>query len=503
MKGANSQKPKEQKPKRDGNKREHKPRNNRDNQPRENRDNRDVNERNESTNGRVKGKRQTNSPRMVVTIENGFDGQNQRQEAKPRNNRREQRERGNSDIGKNKNERQRKDVQKQRDDKPPNNRQRKNREPMPKRDNDDRQQQPRRRDSKQDQRRRVDQFGRDQRDSDEQFDTRRRRSSPPRKRVEDPAPPIRTRRYSSDLSDEDFSHSRPPPPRRRKNQKDGLQPNDMGNNKVPLQVELANVRDILEKQGMYETQRKDDRKPDRRRRDMDSRKESRDDKGPKRYSNRTRPKHWNERPEGSQSPPQPEIAQSFDGQFPQTDEFRDVLGKHFNVSSQRAKELIMQIKTQLTPAMPQGTDIFQQGTQATNFPERVQAVDNRRNNMTNEQMLAYQQQYQQLLHQNQQQLASGIGQDAMQDMVRNLQQEQYNRQLNIAGNFYQQQGSIPNYDASLTQQIQANTTGFSGINVPTVNSAMANPVVSTNALNSLMQHNGTTYFQPVDKRQNY
>lgn len=30
----------------------------------------------------------------------------------------------------------------------------------------------------------------------------------------------------------------------------------MGNNKVPLQVELANVRDILEKQGMYETQRK-------------------------------------------------------------------------------------------------------------------------------------------------------------------------------------------------------------------------------------------------------
>jgi hypothetical protein len=29
-------------------------------------------------------------------------------------------------------------------------------------------------------------------------------------------------------------------------------------------------------------------------------------------------------------------------------------------------------------------------------------------------MLAYQQQYQQLLHQNQQQLASGIGQDAMQ-----------------------------------------------------------------------------------------
>lgn len=503
LKGANSQKPKEQKPKRDGNKREHKPRNNRDNQPRENRDNRDVNERNESTNGRVKGKRQTNSPRMVVTIENGFDGQNQRQEAKPRNNRREQRERGNSDIGKNKNERQRKDVQKQRDDKPPNNRQRKNREPMPKRDNDDRQQQPRRRDSKQDQRRRVDQFGRDQRDSDEQFDTRRRRSSPPRKRVEDPAPPIRTRRYSSDLSDEDFSHSRPPPPRRRKNQKDGLQPNDMGNNKVPLQVELANVRDILEKQGMYETQRKDDRKPDRRRRDMDSRKDSRDDKGPKRYSNRTRPKHWNERPEGSQSPPQPEIAQSFDGQFPQTDEFRDVLGKHFNVSSQRAKELIMQIKTQLTPAMPQGTDIFQQGTQATNFPERVQAVDNRRNNMTNEQMLAYQQQYQQLLHQNQQQLASGIGQDAMQDMVRNLQQEQYNRQLNIAGNFYQQQGSIPNYDASLTQQIQANTTGFSGINVPTVNSAMANPVVSTNALNSLMQHNGTTYFQPVDKRQNY
>lgn len=29
------------------------------------------------------------------------------------------------------------------------------------------------------------------------------------------------------------------------------------------------------------------------------------------------------------------------------------LGKHFNVSSQRAKELIMQIKSQLTPSMPQ------------------------------------------------------------------------------------------------------------------------------------------------------
>ena len=93
-----------------------------------------------------------------------------------------------------------------------------------------------------------------------------------------------------DLSDEDFNHSRPPPPRRRKNQKDGLQNNDMGNNKVSLQVELANVRDILEKQGMYETQRKvcqiilahfliillkDDRRPDRRRREMDSRKDSR------------------------------------------------------------------------------------------------------------------------------------------------------------------------------------------------------------------------------------
>ncbi|CAG5091342.1 Oidioi.mRNA.OKI2018_I69.PAR.g12985.t1.cds [Oikopleura dioica] len=361
----------------------------------------------------------------------------------------------------------------------------------------------RRRDSKQDQRRRVEQFGRDQRDSDEQYDTRRRRSSPPRKRVEDPAPPMRTRRYSSDLSDEDFNHSRPPPPRRRKNQKDGLQNNDMSNNKVSLQVELANVRDILEKQGMYETQRKDDRRPDRRRREMDSRKDSRDDKGPKRYSNRTRPKHWNER--GSQSPPQHELAQTFDEPLAQADEFRDVLGKHFNVSSQRAKELIMQIKSQLTPSMPQGTDMFQQGAPPTSFPERVQQVDNRRNNMTNEQMLAYQQQYQQLLHQNQQQLASGIGQDAMQDMVRNLQQEQYNRQLNL-GNFYQQQGSIPNYDASLTQQLQAQTSaGFSGMNVSTVNSAM-NPAVSTmgpNALNSLMQHNGTTYFQPVDKRQNY
>ena len=49
-----------------------------------------------------------------------------------------------------------------------------------------------------------------------------------------------------------------------------------------------------------------------------------DDKGPKRYSNRTRPKHWNER--GSQSPPQHELAQTFDEPLAQADEFRDVLG---------------------------------------------------------------------------------------------------------------------------------------------------------------------------------
>lgn len=428
------------------------------------------------------------SPRMVVTIgqENGFDGQPPRQDQKPRRN-----QRANSDVGSNKN--MRKDVQK-RDEKAPSNRQRKNREPLPKRDNEDRQQQPRRRDSKPDQRRRVENI-RDQRDSDDQYDPRRRRSSPPRKRVEDPAPPIRTRRYSSDLSDEDFNHSRPPPPRRRKNQKEGQ--NGMQGNKVPLQVELANVRDILEKQGMYETQRKDDRKPDRRRRDMEGRKDVRqDEKGAKRYSARARPKHWNERQGGSQSPPNDQNFND-DAQLPPTDEFRDVLGKHFNVSSQRAKELIMQIKSQLTPAnMPQSSDIFPQSAPSGSYQERIQAVDNRRN-MTNEQMLAYQQQYQQLLHQNQQQLSSGIGQDAMQDMVRNLQQqEQYNRQLNI-GNFYQQQGSIQPaaYDASLSQ-IQP--TGFTGMN-----SAVPVSTMGQNALNSLMQHNGTTYFQPVDKRQNY
>ena len=82
--------------------------------------------------------------------------------------------------------------------------------------------------------------------------TRRRRPSPPRKRIEDPAPPIRERRYSSDLSDEDFSERRrPPPPRRRKNQKE--------RNKVPLQVEVANVADILAKQG-YESQVRQSRK---------------------------------------------------------------------------------------------------------------------------------------------------------------------------------------------------------------------------------------------------
>ena len=126
LKGVNSQKPREQKPKREGKGREQKPRNNRDTREnrenrdnrdnrdhRETRDNRDSHERKETANGRGKGKR-ANSPRMVVTIENGYDSQNQRQEQKPRNNRREQRDRGNSDVGNNKNERSRKDVQKQR-----------------------------------------------------------------------------------------------------------------------------------------------------------------------------------------------------------------------------------------------------------------------------------------------------------------------------------------------------------------------------------------------------
>merc|ERR1712131_369428 len=48
--------------------------------------------------------------------------------------------------------------------------------------------------------------------------------SPPRQRIEDPAPPIRSRRYSSDLSDEDINerrHARPPPPRRKKSNSSG------------------------------------------------------------------------------------------------------------------------------------------------------------------------------------------------------------------------------------------------------------------------------------------
>ena len=65
--------------------------------------------------------------------------------------------------------------------------------------------------------------------------------SPPRQRIEDPAPPIRSRRYSSDLSDEDINerrHARPPPPRRKKSNSSG---------KPKLHVEVANVADILAK----------------------------------------------------------------------------------------------------------------------------------------------------------------------------------------------------------------------------------------------------------------
>jgi hypothetical protein len=82
----------------------------------------------------------------------------------------------------------------------------------------------------------------------------RRRPSPSRKPIADPAPAIRQRRYSSDMSDEDFNaQRRPPPPRRRKNPPTGGTGSQKGPNKVPLQVEVANVADILAKQG-YESQ---------------------------------------------------------------------------------------------------------------------------------------------------------------------------------------------------------------------------------------------------------
>ena len=53
---------------------------------------------------------------------------------------------------------------------------------------------PRSRDERRESNRMVD------RENDQYSDNRRRqRPSPPRKRIEDPAPPIRQRRYSSDL----------------------------------------------------------------------------------------------------------------------------------------------------------------------------------------------------------------------------------------------------------------------------------------------------------------
>ena len=74
--------------------------------------------------------------------------------------------------------------------------------------------------------------------------------SPPPQRIQDPAPPIRSRRYSSDLSNEDIvERRRPPPPRRKKNlAQSPQQTKGQGTTIKPqLQAEIANVADILAK----------------------------------------------------------------------------------------------------------------------------------------------------------------------------------------------------------------------------------------------------------------
>ena len=73
--------------------------------------------------------------------------------------------------------------------------------------------------------------------------------SPPPQRIQDPAPPIRSRRYSSDLSNEDIvERRRPPPPRRKKNMATSPQQNTkQAPIKPQLQAEIANVADILAK----------------------------------------------------------------------------------------------------------------------------------------------------------------------------------------------------------------------------------------------------------------
>ena len=66
---------------------------------------------------------------------------------------------------------------------------------------------------------------------------------------QDPAPPIRSRRYSSDLSNEDIiERRRPPPPRRKKNLASSPQQAKQNVSIKPqLQAEIANVADILAK----------------------------------------------------------------------------------------------------------------------------------------------------------------------------------------------------------------------------------------------------------------
>jgi len=346
--------------------------------------------------------------------------------------------------------------------------------------------------------------------------------SPPRQRIEDPAPPIRSRRYSSDLSDEDINerrHARPPPPRRKKSNSSG---------KPKLHVEVANVADILAKHENqarkakhdYERIRESPIKGGRRERKDDRRRESDtrvkagrpDEKVNKRYSARARPDHWNNRQSPSPQPMQND--QNFNDRSQiQEDPLQDALEKHFNVSAAQAKKFMNQIKNQLHVNPPgESGDInsrFGQHGVSTasagndSISHLVDSKSNRNNigirDRTNEQSLAFQAyQQQQLQAQFLQSQAAApnnhpFGSDATaMDLVTRMTQQDP-----TFFNQTRQQPVVPPMYAQ--QQVQKSIYDVSSP------SAYVNPSSISQqqqlANHSLIQ-NGTTYFQMEQHNRN-
>lgn len=355
---------------------------------------------------------------------------------------------------------------------------------------------------------------------------RRGQRSPPRQRIEDPAPPIRSRRYSSDLSDEDLNqrHARPPPPRRKKS---GNQ--NPASSKPKLHVEVANVADILAKHENQARKQKHDyerirespisktgrrERKDDRRRESDTRVKSRpDEKISKRYSARTRPDHWNNRQSPSPQPMQNNDQNFNDRSQIQEDPLQDALEKHFNVSAAQAKKFMNQIKNQLHVNTPgESGDINTRFQHAVSTPsggtDSISHLENKnRNNIgirdrTNEQSLAqfqaYQQQQQQALFLQSQAAAAApnnhpFGSDATaMDLVTRMTQQD--------PSFFNQTRQQPVVPPMYTQQqVQKSIYDVSSPSAYVNPSSISQQQQMAN--HSLIQ-NGTTYFQMEQHNRN-